>query len=434
MKTQEKVAREDLLKGAARLRSTDRSANKRIGYLIPEFPGQTHNFFWRESQALKEMGLETVLISTRKPPREIMSASWAEQAQEKTTYLLPLSWLEMLQVVAIILFAGPEAWMLCSKMVLGASDMTFRQKLRLILLVPFAAKLVWLSRQQNWSHIHVHSCADAANIAMLATSLSRSKLTYSLTLHNPLCVYGPNQQQKWGFSKFAVVITQRIYQEVVSSLRTCLPQKIEVCPMGVDLSNFRRDLTYVPYSGADVFRVFSCGRLNPCKGYEYLIRSISILRSEGLDVRLDIAGEDEQGGTGYRQELEKLICALDLQGSVTLLGAVSEEGVKQCLKKTHVFVLASLEEPLGVATMEAMAMNVPVVVTNAGGVPELVDDGENGILVPPRSSDAIAQALLRISKNQKLAVKLGQAAREKVAQSFSYRRSAQVIAAMLEQT
>ncbi|MBD2257602.1 exopolysaccharide biosynthesis GT4 family glycosyltransferase EpsE [Pseudanabaena sp. FACHB-2040] len=434
MKTQEKVVRaEDSLEGAARLRSPSRSADKRIGYLIPEFPGQTHNFFWRESQALKEIGLETVLISTRKPPKEIMSASWAEQAQKRTTYLLPLSWSEIIQVLTVVLSAGPRAWLMCTKMVLDASDMTSRQKLRLILLIPFAAKLVWLSQEQDWSHIHVHSCADAANIAMLATSLSKSRLTYSLTLHNPLCVYGPNQAQKWGFSKFAVVITQKIYQEVVSSLRNCLPQKIEVCPMGVDLASFRRDLTYAPYDGSDAFRVFSCGRLNPCKGYEYLIRSISLLRSQGLNVRLEIAGEDEQGGAGYRQELERLIGDLDLQDSVTLLGAVSEEAVKQGLKKAHVFVLASLEEPLGVATMEAMAMNVPVVVTNGGGVSELVDDGQNGILVPPENSDAIAQALLRISKNQRLAIELGQAAREKVVQSFSYRRSAQAIASMLEQ-
>jgi glycosyltransferase involved in cell wall biosynthesis len=61
---------------------------------------------------------------------------------------------------------------------------------------------------------------------------------------------------------------------------------------------------------------------------------------------------------------------LDLGDAITLLGAVSEEAVQASLEKAHVFVLASLGEPLGVATMEAMAMGVPVVVTNAGGVTE----------------------------------------------------------------
>src|SRR5688572_8466686 len=63
----------------------------RIGYLIPEFPGQTHSFIWRERRHLTEMGIDTALISTRPPPREIISHTWSDAAQRQTTYLAPMS-------------------------------------------------------------------------------------------------------------------------------------------------------------------------------------------------------------------------------------------------------------------------------------------------------------------------------------------------------
>ena len=61
----------------------------KIGYFIPEFPGQTHAFFWREYQALRDRGIEPILISTRKPPRNIVSHKWAAEAMEQTRYLFP---------------------------------------------------------------------------------------------------------------------------------------------------------------------------------------------------------------------------------------------------------------------------------------------------------------------------------------------------------
>lgn len=73
----------------------------RIGYLIPGFPGQTDAFFWRERQALKEFGIETSLISTSRPPQEIISHDWAKQAQKETAYLMPPSFKDVLNTIAI---------------------------------------------------------------------------------------------------------------------------------------------------------------------------------------------------------------------------------------------------------------------------------------------------------------------------------------------
>src|SRR5688500_4371709 len=111
-------------------------------------------------------------------------------------------------ILAIIdtLRAGPLAWWRILRAAKRAGGLSLPQRLRLLAMTLVAAKLLRISRRQGWTHIHVHSCADAANVAMLASLLSR-KLAYSLTLHGPqLETYGPNQPQKWRHARFALVV------------------------------------------------------------------------------------------------------------------------------------------------------------------------------------------------------------------------------------
>ena len=141
--------------------------------------------------------------------------------------------------------------------------------------------------------------------------------------------------------------------------------------------------------------------------------------------RLEIAGEDELGGGGYHKELAAEIKQAGLDGVVTLLGAVSEERVLKGLEEAHVFSLASLAEPLGVAIMEAMALGTPVAVTGAGGVPELVRDGRDGLLVPPADPTAMADAIERIARDGNLAAELANA-RERASSAASIASAARL--------
>ncbi len=396
----------------------------RIGYFIPEFPGQTHIFFWREIEALESMGMDIDLVSTKHPVSKIMSHTWTQEAQKRTTYLFPPT-RNLIGIFLEILRCGPQGWFRCLGAILKAKGVSLSGRLRLFALAFIGAELSYLARSRSWKHLHVHSCADAANVAMFASLLS--KLPYSIMLHGPLGDYGLNQEQKWCFAEFGIVITQKLYEEVNNSLGSYLPKKVEIAPMGVDTGVFSRNIPYSPWNGKDSLLIFSCGRLNPCKGHADLIAAIDILRKRGINAELEIAGEDEQGGEGYRKELEKLIQQLGLDNSVHLLGAVSENVVRESLEKAHVFALASLHEPLGVAIMEAMAMEVPIVVTGSGGVKELVDDGVNGLLVEPHAPTQLADAIASLLEDTELSIRLGKAGREKVTQSFHSQRSAEVL-------
>lgn len=287
------------------------------------------------------------------------------------------------------------------------------------------ARLARLWRQRRWAHVHVHSCADAAHVAMFANRIAN--VPYSVTLHGPLVDYGPNQREKWRRARFAFVITRKLLAEVRAELDGSLPPIVDLAPMGVDSRRLVRSRPYEPWTGRGPLRIFSCGRLNPCKGHGDLAKAVGILRSRGVDARLEIAGEDELGGVGFHRILADEIAAADLGSVVTLLGAIPEERVVRRLEAAHVFSLASWAEPLGVAIMEAMALGTPVVTTDAGGVPELVRHEHDGLLVPPVQPEALADAIERIARDPSLAQRLADSARGRVLAEFDSRRSAQLL-------
>jgi colanic acid/amylovoran biosynthesis glycosyltransferase len=403
----------------------------KIGYLIPEFPGQTHAFFWREQQALKELGIETSLISTSCPPQEVISHDWSKQAQRETVYLVPPTFQDAMNVASILLQAGPKAWLQCARAVMQADDMSLSQKLRLVALIPVAAKLVWLSKVQGWTHIHVHSCASSADIALFASLLSN--ISYSLTQHGPAFdTYGPNQAQKWNHASFGILVSDVLLQHARERIGHSLPDQLSVVPMGVNLDDFSRACAYTPWQPGQPCQIFTIGRLNPVKAHDDLIDAVAKLAKKGFDVHLKIAGEDEQGGKGYRMQLEKVIQDKGMADRVQLLGAVSEPVIRRHLEESHLFALASLNEGTSVAIMESMAMELPAVTTAVGGTPKLITQGVNGILVEPRDSDALADAIEQVLADPQLAVSLGQAARQTIVEKYHHRRSAQVLADFLQ--
>ncbi|MEG4802124.1 glycosyltransferase family 4 protein [Microcoleus sp. ARI1-B5] len=404
----------------------------KIGYFLPQFPGQTHIFLWRERQILAELGIETDLVSTQPPVKALSSHLWAEEARKNTVYLFPFTAKDFISSFTEFLKAGPAAWWQCLAVIAKARDTSLSEKVKLLAMVAVASKLAGLTKTQGWSHIHVHSCASAGDIALFNSILTGC--TYSMTLHGPtLEVYGPNQEQKWKNSSFVIVISQLLLGDVKNKLANFLPKQLAVAPMGVNVAEIKRHTPYGPWQAGSSCRIFSCGRLNLVKGHKYLIETVKLLRDRGFDVRLQIAGEDEQGGSGYHQELEKIIDNKSMSEYVELLGAVSEKRIRQGLEEAHIFALASLNEGVPVAVMEAMAMEVPTVVTDVGGTSELVDDGVDAVLVRSEKPEEMADAIANILQNPELALSLSEESRKKIIAKFSHHRSAETLAQCLEE-
>ena len=397
----------------------------RIGYLIPEFPGQTHIFFWREIQAMEAMGAEIPLISTRLPNRGIISHSWSDEAMARTRYLLPVPPLAL--AASIPSLPVP----LLAEAAFGSAAAGERGTVLkdLVMCTPLARRLVRIAAEERLDHLHVHSCGRAALIAMLARRMGGPP--YSITLHGPMQDYGAGQRFKWRAAEFATIITRKLRAEVEADLAGSLPPRMAIQSMGVDTGRFRRSTPYVPAEPGGPVRIFCCGRLHVVKGHQFLIRAVAELAGRGIDARLTIAGEDEQGGAGFHRELDALIAELGVADRVTLLGAVSEAEILSQLNAAHMFVLASLHEPLGVAYMEAMSTGVPTIGTDAGGVPELIEDGRDGLLVPPQDPKALADAIALLAGDPELAARLSAAGRETVVASFRASQGAETLFQMI---
>lgn len=395
-----------------------------VAMLMPHFPSQTHTFFWREILALREMGVQVRTVSTTHPPAGECCHEWAQQAARETLYLFPPSAKDLAWAMGRLASGGPRRWLEATLTPARLDGAAALHRARAAMLAVLASSLAARAQREGWTHLHAHSCGDVALLAMLAASMAR--LPYSLTLHGPLEHYGPGQRLKWRRASFAITVSEKLQREVLEQIPGLDRSRIEVAPMGVDLAQWVRRAPYQPPAKGGAWRLVSCGRLHRAKGHAEVVRAVALLRERGRDVRLTILGEGPARG-----ELEALIAELKLGYSVELRGAVREGAVRQTLEASHLFVLASHDEAVGVATMEAMAMALPVVVTDVGGVAELVEQGVTGEMVPPKAPEQLAAAVERVLLYPQRALELGEAGRRRVVERFDCRRSAGVIASRL---
>jgi colanic acid/amylovoran biosynthesis glycosyltransferase len=397
----------------------------RLGYLIPEFPRQTHIFFWRECQELRNLGVEPVFLSTTQPNPDACPHSFREEATAQTHYVFPPPLSSLLHLLArpFGLIRALGYW---RKM-----EGNGKQRLKNLGLLVCAAHLASWSRKNGISHIHVHSCGQSANLAALSQCLGGS--TYSLTLHNEIGVHGPNQREKWSQARFGIVITQQLIQDVEQYVGQETPP-LYVAPMGVDLKKFRRHKPYMPARIPGPFRIFSCGRLHPGKKVTVAVRAIGLLRKRGIDARLLIAGEDfDSGNLQFRRDIEAVVDELELNDYVQLPGTLSDDAIRDHLEEAHAFVLLSDWEALGVVIIEALAMGVPAVVTAVGGTTEIVTHGINGLNVPVEDVEATADALQTLYSHPEMAQRFSLQGRQTVEARFGSEQSSRAIVAGLRE-
>lgn len=157
------------------------------------------------------------------------------------------------------------------------------------------------------------------------------------------------------------------------------------------------------------------GNLHEIKGVDYLIKAVPLIRQVVPKIELLIAGrEREQGYEAYLKNIARESGVLD---AVRFVGEIND--VSAFLKKIHLLVVPSLDEPFGYVNIEAGAAGLPVVASRVGGIPEVIEDHKSGILVQPGDENAIADACLQILNNRELATAMGIRGRAIVEEKFS---------------
>ena len=388
----------------------------KLGYLVSQYPALTHTFVLREVRALRSRGVEVCVVSVRGCDRPVaeLSADEAEEAM-RTFSVLGDGHLHALIANLRVLCRHPLGYLRGLLYAWSLSRGT--PKLVLIYTVYFLEAVVageYFERQQV-RHIHTHFSSTV--LLILARIFP---VRYSLTLHGPgefADVVGFHVAEKVAGASFVATIAQYARSQVLNASDPAYWQKVVVLPLGVNVDAYRPSSSARREPG-EPFRLLSVGRLSAPKGYPILIAAVALLRERGRDVRLTLVGEGQQ-----RALLEELIARLGLGDVVRLAGACNHDRVTDYYAASDAFVLPSFLEGVPVVLMEAMAMELPCVATWITGIPEIIEKDLQGLLVPPASAGAIADAVERLIDHPEEARRLGAAARRKVLSSYSLERN-----------
>ena len=283
-----------------------------------------------------------------------------------------------------------------------------------------AKHIARFARAHGYNILHLHS-GHALSIGLL-TKLFYRKLVLVGVRRVDFSV-DKHFLSRWKYSNRyldAIVCVSAAIRDVL--LRDGIPpEKIEVIHSGVDTEKFRAAIPPESYRSRlgipeKAILVGTVASLVDHKDYPTLLKAARIVTQQHDNIYFCAAGDGEM-----EKDLKAMYDGLGLGDRFRFLGFRQDIG--ELLNTLDIFVLASKMEGLGTSVLDAMAVELPVIGTRAGGIPEMVDDGETGYLVPPQKPEALANRIIDLAENPQLQERFGQAGRQKVRQ-FSMEKTA----------
>ena len=289
-------------------------------------------------------------------------------------------------------------------------------------------KLIYKPLKYDLDIVHAHSPIPYSDLPALMYA-KRKKVPFLLTYQFDGQETGGNFMRNTGVSIYnkvfinrvldsaeVIIATTRSYAEESPFLKNYL-DKIVVIPNGINLEEVTTNLTReesriklgLPLK-TKIILFF--GSLVPYKGPDILLKAFKIIKKEFPEVKLIFGGRGQM-----LVELQSMAKKFGLEDDVIFLGFVEEEDKVLYYKSADIFSLPStnMAESFGIVNLEAMASGIPVVGSNLGGIPDIVEDGKNGLLAKPRDPQSLADSLLKLLKDDDLRVKMGNNGRKMVA-------------------
>jgi colanic acid/amylovoran biosynthesis glycosyltransferase len=384
----------------------------RLGYLVSRYPAVSHTFILREIVSLREHGIEIEVASINPPDRSAEHLTDEERAEAARTLCVKQAGLSgALTAHSQMFVRNPVQYLkgLTFALRLGGSDPA-RILMSLFYFAEAGIVAGWMQRNAI-THLHVHFATPAATVALI---LARTRsIRFSLTVHGPDEFYdvsGYYLAKKIENASFVCAIGLYARSQLMKISSVQHWDKIEVSPLGVDPESF----TPRPFRASpELFEVLCVGRLVAAKGQHILLRSVDQMLRTGYRVLLRIVGDGPE-----RKALEAEAARLGITEHVRFEGAVNQDRIRDFYKTADVFALASFAEGIPVVLMEAMAMEVPCVTTWITGVPELIRNEVDGLLVAPSDVVGLAEAIIRMIRDRDLRKRLGEAGRQRVRDKF----------------
>jgi len=403
----------------------------RLGYLYSRYPVISQTFCDAEMLALERRGIELVIGSVY-PPLTSLRHEYIARLSAPIHYAPPQEILKLLERSAKNNGKWPRHLVEEHEGKYGPMAKPEQRARNAMYFAEFFAR-------SGVDHVHVHFANRAAHTAVFLKEISG--IPFSVTAHGQdfMKDLGSDDLLREICAAAEFVAAETDYSR--NLLRQRCPDsatKIHRVYNGIDVKRFPmpRDVTarpaVAPYRPP---RIVSVGRLVAFKGFDDLIDACAELARRGIEFVCDIIGDGPE-----RETLQAKIEQLDLSSRVNLLGSLSQGAVLEKLQDADIFALPSTTDAQGATDvfptviLEAMASAQPVVSTRLAGIPELVVDGETGMLISDGDSTALAHALEQLLRDPDLRLQFGHAGRARIEQHFRIENTVVSLMEMLERS
>lgn len=384
----------------------------KILYITGNFRALTHTFMTREVQKVRDAGDEVQLLALRDGTAEPQTEH-PECDLNGCRHIYPVSPVRAFFSALGCLVTRPGRFLGAMRAALSDGADSARKKAKLMYELAVATTLVRWVEEIGIEHIHAHLASSPTTYAMylaLLTGRSFSFTGHAADVYRGRIALKPKLRLAAG----VVCISEynrRHYLSLVPGLK-----EAPIIHCGIRLEDFPRRAKTAPDADPTVFAV---GRCVPKKGFADLLQTVRLLADRNLAVQVRIAGDGP-----LLPQLQDQAADLGIAGRVEFLGSVPQATIRAELERADLFALPSVPvddgdiDGIPVSLMEAMAVGCPVISTRVSGIPELVVDGESGLLVPPRDPQALAAAIERLATDPELYRELGDGGRGMIEREF----------------
>jgi len=391
----------------------------KIAYLASEYPAISHTFIFREILSLREMGFDVKTSSIRRSENLDKMTEKEKRDASETLYIKNSSLHKVVLAHFAVFVRSPIKYFFTLKESITLTRKSSGKFFKGLAYFAEAGVLQHWMQNNKINHVHVHFGNPAATVAMLASSFGT--ITFSMSIHGPDVFHNLDSNFLAEKVKRATAVRCISYysrSQLMRLIPYTLWSKLYIVRCGINPDIFLPR----PDPKNKIPEILCLGRLIPAKGQHILLEAVNVLKKRGVKCHLTVVGDGED-----RNSLEFFVKDHNLDSVVTFAGAVGQDNVHKYYNLADIFVLSSFAEGIPVVLMEAMAKEIISVSTRITGIPELIEDGFDGVLVTPSDVTELADNLQKLMRNKELCSKFGKKGRRKVLEQYNLKKNSKTM-------